>query len=333
MQTGLVSVIMPVYNTPEAYLRAAIDSILNQSYSNLELLVVDDCSSDPSICKLLASYSDHRLKTHKLKTNSGAAIARNHGLASAKGEYIAFMDSDDISSSDRLEKQINFLNKNNTIDIVGSAYSNTKNNKVVHPSLDDKTLKTRALFGRCPFLQSSVLAKRTAFFKEEKTFSYNPDHNTVEDYALWLDVMDHAQFANIKTPLVTYRWHGGNISITQNVKQRRMTIHTMIEKWNKRYILQTPDYIKLFLQGDECKSSYAAGIEAYFLQLITEIKNDKQITTHLGIKYLSKLYCKALRNSKSGAIMRSLLKSSLAKELKISPLFKAKTYVISYTRV
>ncbi len=107
----LVSVIMPTYN--RGYIiENAIDSILNQSYSNIELIIVDDCSSDNTE-EVIKKYNNERLVYYKLDTNSGANAARNFGIEKSKGKYITFQDSDDTSEKNRISEQINCMINNN----------------------------------------------------------------------------------------------------------------------------------------------------------------------------------------------------------------------------
>lgn len=101
----LISVIMPVYNTQESFLREAVESILHQTFTEFEFLIIDDCSTDPNIQKTLKSYNDPRIRLLQTEQNSGAAAARNLGLREAKGKYIAFIDSDDVSYRERLAKK------------------------------------------------------------------------------------------------------------------------------------------------------------------------------------------------------------------------------------
>lgn len=110
MVDGLVSVIMPSWNTAE-YIGDSIQSVLNQTYSNWELLIVDDCSSD-NTDEVVKSFQDERIIYLKNETNSGAALARNRALREAKGEWIAFLDSDDLWSPQKLEHQISFMKEN-----------------------------------------------------------------------------------------------------------------------------------------------------------------------------------------------------------------------------
>lgn len=106
----LVSIIMPSYNTA-AYIKQSIESVLKQSYTNWELIIVDDCSSD-NTDEVVKSINDVRVKYLKNEKNSGAALSRNRALREAKGRWIAFLDSDDLWMSEKLEKQIRFMEKN-----------------------------------------------------------------------------------------------------------------------------------------------------------------------------------------------------------------------------
>lgn len=110
MVDGLVSVIMPSWNTAK-YIGESIQSVINQTYTNWELIIVDDCSTDNTE-EVVSSYKDSRIRFIKNADNVGAAIARNRGLREARGEWIAFLDSDDLWTSDKLEKQLDFMNEN-----------------------------------------------------------------------------------------------------------------------------------------------------------------------------------------------------------------------------
>ena len=113
MKNDLISIITPVYNC-EDLLHDTIESVIDQTYKNWELLLVDDCSKDNS-GKIAEEYAknDKRIKYIKLKENSGAAVARNTALENSKGRFIAYLDSDDAWKSEKLEKQMNFMLKNN----------------------------------------------------------------------------------------------------------------------------------------------------------------------------------------------------------------------------
>lgn len=110
MVDGLVSVIMPSWNTGQ-YIAESIKSVLNQTYTNWELLIVDDCSTDNTE-DVVAAFADQRIKFFRNERNKGAALTRNEALRKAQGEWIAFLDSDDLWKPEKLEKQILFMVKN-----------------------------------------------------------------------------------------------------------------------------------------------------------------------------------------------------------------------------
>ena len=122
MNEDLVSVIMPAFNS-ERYIVESIESILNQTYRNIELLITDDASEDNTI-SIIKSYAqkDSRVKAFFLKGNTGAGSARNNSIKHAKGRYIAFCDSDDVWLPEKLEKQIRFMQEKNCCFAFASYY-------------------------------------------------------------------------------------------------------------------------------------------------------------------------------------------------------------------
>ena len=107
----LVSIVMPSYNT-ERFIKETIESVLAQSYSAWELIIVDDCSTDDTDDVVNQYLADERIRYIKNDTNSGAAVSRNRALREAKGKWIAFLDSDDLWEPDKLQKQISFMEEN-----------------------------------------------------------------------------------------------------------------------------------------------------------------------------------------------------------------------------
>ena len=137
-----ISVIMPVYNS-EKYVSFAIKSILNQTYRNFEFIIVNDGSTDNSE-KIILLYKDQRI-IYRKKEHTGISDTLNFGLKIARGEWIARMDSDDISLSDRLEKQMKYIQNNREISVISTAYAIFKSYKkiqyiIINPE-DDKYIK------------------------------------------------------------------------------------------------------------------------------------------------------------------------------------------------
>lgn len=202
----LVSVIMPVYNSA-LYVREAVESILSQSYTSLELIAVDDCSKDESL-SILRSITDPRLRIIALEKNQGVSNARNVAMAAARGTYIAFMDSDDLSHSQRLQKQVDFLEAHPEADVVFTrvrlvdVYGNPNG---TWPD-DEKYIEEKAIAQQLPKLncvsQPAACARAAAI----KPYTYSTLHPDSEDWALWLRMlMDGKRLFKIDEALVDYR--------------------------------------------------------------------------------------------------------------------------------
>ena len=207
----LVSVVMPVYNG-ERYLTQAIESILNQTFQDFEFVVVNDGSTDKTR-EILRSYD--RL-TVLDQENQGVAAASNNGIALTKGKYIARLDADDIALASRLEKQVDFLERNPEIGILGSsAYIiDSEGHKwgIQKMPLSDAELRWMGLF-KCPFIHSSVIFRRELVEKIQPL--YDPAFAPSDDYELWIRLLKITRGMNLKSPVVLYRVHSKNASTVQ----------------------------------------------------------------------------------------------------------------------
>src|ERR1700741_604134 len=132
MSTPLVSILMPAYNC-EKFINQAIDSIVNQSYANFELLIADDCSKDQTK-KIIDSYSDARIRRFHNEVNLGYLKASNKLFKQCKGDLITFQDADDYSDPSRLEKLVKFLEMNKDVFVAGSNVRKVDENGVLRPS-------------------------------------------------------------------------------------------------------------------------------------------------------------------------------------------------------
>ena len=194
-----VSVIIPIHNSSK-FLDECIDSVINQTYNNLEIIIIDDHSTDNSI-KIINKKKDNRIKIYKLVNDKGAASARNLGIEKATGDYICFLDSDDYWYKDKIEKQVEFIEKNNYTFIYGS-YLYLKNNKTklakIPKSMNyNKALKNTAIF------TSTVMFNMKYLTKED---IYMPNISKGQDTATWWKVLKKGITAyNIGEVLVVYR--------------------------------------------------------------------------------------------------------------------------------
>lgn len=210
-ESALVSVIMPVYNTRYDYLKIAIESILNQTYKNLELIIVDDCSQTDIFNDVVRAFQDERI--HFIRNEKhiglGASHARNIGMSYAKGKYIAVLDSDDYAYPTRIEKQVAFLEKNENIGVLGTKYRQIPGDFVYDKTGSNEYLKAFCLLINPPFGHSTVMMRKSVL--DETGLLYEP--NVIcDDYRLWLDLVDKTNFANLDEVLIDYRYHIDNIS-------------------------------------------------------------------------------------------------------------------------
>lgn len=216
MVEGLVSVIMSVYNS-EDYLEGCINSILNQSYSNFQLIIIDDASSDRSK-QIIKNFEkkDGRIVAFYNTHNKGLTYNLNRAIEASEGEFIARMDSDDISVRDRFEKQVDYLNKHDDVDICGSwAYiidSNSKLRYCAKRKVNDDMIKAQLIFGN-PMTHPSVMIRRSAL----DSTHYDESFRTMQDYKLWVDLYSH-RFHNIPEFLLLYRINDKGVSKTGRKK-------------------------------------------------------------------------------------------------------------------
>jgi len=219
----LVSVVMPTYNG-ERFLRPAIESILNQTFRDFELIVIDDGSTDTTP-RILAEFKhkDDRLIVLSNEQNLGIAAATNRGLAAARGEYVALQDHDDLSLPRRFQTQVDFLNSHPEIALVGSAAELIDENGVTydeyHEPEDDIELKWETLF-RCPISHTSVMVRRRVML-ETGGYSPDPTLKVASDYDLLSRIVMRYRVANLSQPLVQWRRHPAASMITDESQLKR----------------------------------------------------------------------------------------------------------------
>lgn len=200
----LISIITPVYNS-EKYIGDTIKSVLAQTYSNWEMLIVDDCSKDNTE-QVVKQFNDPRIKYFKLKSNSGAAVARNEALEKAQGKIIAFLDADDMWKSEKLEKQLKFMLDNN-YGFTFSAYEilREEQNKVVNVprSLNYSQFMKNTIIG------TLTVMVNTEIVGEVRLVNVKKDHDSMT----WAKLMREGTIAyGLNESLAYYRKVAGSIS-------------------------------------------------------------------------------------------------------------------------
>lgn len=207
MNKDLVSIITPTYNCAK-FIGATIESVLNQTYQNFEMIIVDDASKDNTE-EVVKSFKDKRIKYIRLSKNSGPAVARNRAMEEAKGKYMAFLDSDDLWKREKLEKQINFIKKNK-YKIICSDYEQideegNKLNKIIPCK---KKVNYNGILLSCPVGNSTV------FYDVSKLGKFKvPNIRKRNDDALWLQILKKEEYMyGQKEVLMEYRIRQNSVS-------------------------------------------------------------------------------------------------------------------------
>jgi glycosyltransferase involved in cell wall biosynthesis len=218
-----ISVILPVYNGQQ-FIRSSIESILNQTFGNFELIIINDGSTDQT-AELLKIFNDPRLTIIDNVINQGLIYSLNIGLQNTRGDFIARMDADDISEPLRFQKQYEFLKQNPKVGIVGSQvrFFDCELKKEIffkdYPQSHGEI--AWGMIFNCCIAHPSIMAKKEVF---ENNGSYMQGWDTVEDYELWTRLIPTTQFANLNEPLLNYRVHNQSISRQKKEFQRKQTL-------------------------------------------------------------------------------------------------------------
>lgn len=237
MQPISISVLMPVYNA-QKYIKAAVGSILNQTLTSFEFIIINDGSTDESL-KILEGYAlqDARIKLVS-RENQGLIKTLNEGLKLAKGRYIARMDADDISLPSRFEKQLKYLEKNSDCIAVGtSAQLIDADGDIVgtmaclqtHSEIDGAHLKGHG----------GAIVHPSAMIRREETLvagGYLDEYPHAEDLDLWLRLAEVGKLANIPEPLFLYRQHLDSIGYTKTLSQFESAKRSVIDTHRRRGI-------------------------------------------------------------------------------------------------
>lgn len=222
-----VTIIMPSYNS-EKFIIESVESVLVQTYSNWELIIVDDCSPDDSN-KIITKYvdNDSRIKLIKLQKNSGPAVARNTAIEAANGRYIAFLDSDDVWLPNKLETQINFMHDNDL------AFTYSSYRLVGEDNEHLGVFITKDKISYFDMLKTCSVGCLTAIYDTEKIGKqYMPLILKRQDYGLWLKILKLiGKTRGILEPLATYRIRKNSVSSNKvKAAKYQWKIYREIEK-------------------------------------------------------------------------------------------------------
>lgn len=305
--TPKVTVLMPVYNG-EKYLSEAIESILKQSYTDFEFIIINDGSTDRTV-EIINSYKDPRIILHSNQQNLSIAVSLNKGIAATRGKYIARMDCDDISLPLRLERQANFLDEHPEVGVLGCRVKIINKFRMVISERERPQShhcnRWVALF-KPPVMHPCVMYRTDVV---RQIGGYNIKVPVSQDYELWSRLIEKTKFQQLNETLVILRIHDSNIGSTRRKEQREKSL-SICEKNLHRLMnhsggIRNPRDVARFARRESsCNTSDAEiylsliKIFATFMQKYELPKNDKAWIANrflvLFWPYFSLRHCKKL---------------------------------------
>ncbi|MBA4384745.1 MAG: hypothetical protein C0410_08415 [Anaerolinea sp.] len=243
-----ISVVMAVYNCQD-FLPEAVESILSQTFGDFEFLIVDDCSTDDSLTIALDYQKrDARIRIHRHERNTGIVGARNTGLKLAQGKYIAWMDSDDVSMPERLEKQFLFMESHPEVGVSSAnAIAIDENGNFLFriQMPQSHILITWAFCFYDPIINPAVMANRKLCIQAGgyRDLAKNKTEYFPEDYDLWIRLSNQTHFYNFSEVLLKLRKHGKNITSTRlqsTLRNSSLICRAYLQSILGKEISQTP---------------------------------------------------------------------------------------------
>jgi glycosyltransferase involved in cell wall biosynthesis len=313
-----LTVLLPVYNG-ERYLRETIQSILSQTYSDYELLIVDDGSTDSSL-EIMRSFADPRIRILQNPERLKLSGALNRGMKEARGKFIARMDGDDIALPERLEKQLAFMEQHPEIGICGTAieiFGSVKTRPDIYPRTS-REIQAYALFD-CPFCHPTVMLRRDLFFKHG--LFYDGSYYPTEDYELWARAVELFPTVNLKEVLLRYRVHDNSMTGSDwdaMDRQAARIVGRLLDNLNIDY---TPEELALHRnigRGRSCRCTMEEIEQAHtWLQRLAAVnRTQKKYQEQALIAMLSLVWYRlCMNNTASGwQVLRHYAAGRLAKQ-------------------
>lgn len=240
MKFPKVSIIMSVYNGSD-YIEETLRSIFEQEYKNFELIIIDDASTDNTV-EIINKFQDKRVILKINNENKRLAYNLNVAISLAEGEYIARIDADDICSMDRLTKQVNLLEENSNLLIVGGyAKQFGDSHKLMKYPLIHEEIKTALLFENC------LCHPAVMYRNKPEVIQYDPEFKASQDYELWTRLIWSEEFANISDIVLNYRVHKKQTKFVLHKEQNSGARYARLFMLRKVYAEATEDEKELFL--------------------------------------------------------------------------------------
>lgn len=218
----LISVVMSVYSEPIEWIKKSIDSVLNQTYSNFEFIIIIDKPERQELINFLfeEEKKDHRIRVFENDKNIGLAASLNKGINLSKGKFIARMDADDISLPYRFERQLKLLRQNNKVGICGGRAKIINEYEKVKGYIKMKSspaILRENIFFESPFIHPTVMIRRELLDKE----NYDENLRVAQDWNLWLRLVNETDYANLKDCVLLYRVHDNQSQKKAGIEKTR----------------------------------------------------------------------------------------------------------------
>lgn len=304
-----ITVFMPVYNA-EKYLREAIESILNQTFTNFELLIINDGSTDKSV-EIVEAYKDKRIRLLHNDGNKGLPYTRNRGLELAQGKYLAIMDADDVSVKERLQIQYEIMEKKKDLVVLASGKELLSEDKDETYGPKEK-LYSLLFYGKSSQIQMDLIFHnvlvnsstmiRLDFLRNNK-INYNEKCFVMQDYEMWTQISTHyGQFQILRKALVKYRTHQNNItsrSRKEKAEKRREMQYEIQKAYLRRMQMGNDTELleQLQIMGREFEEQDIKitekrlfELKEFYRLLLKNVKNSKHFKYKEMRSYLRKRY-------------------------------------------
>jgi glycosyltransferase involved in cell wall biosynthesis len=263
-----VSVIFPVYNGAK-FIRTSIRSILTQTFSNFELLLLNDGSTDDSLA-VMQEFQDERIRIISNESNKGLIFTLNRGIEEAKGEYLARMDADDESFPERFRKQVHYLDSHTDVALCGTLMTCFITDRVYqHRYFNPEDVSASLVFTN-PIVHPSVMMRRSIF--NDAQFRYHAAYPHAEDYALWTQLAGKFKIAVLNEVLIRYGAHDDQMSRKFNAITRTSVIQAHQTIFNYLKIVVSKEeqdlHALLFFQEFRNSNDFVANAEKWLLKLV-----------------------------------------------------------------
>lgn len=296
----LVSVIMSTHKTKEEYLRDSINSILNQTYTNFELIVVCDGAEEDE--KILSNINDKRIKIIKNDTKKGLAISLNKAIDISNGKYILRMDSDDIAQRNRIEKQVEYMDKNINVDIASCFYKTfgIENKTIVTPFIHSDEIKAMLLI-KPILLHPGIIMRKT--FIDKHNMRYDEKFLYAQDFELWARYKNKCTMAIIPQKLMNYRRHENQVGQNKPKEQNEFA-KKVLERNLRELKIDEENYIYLEILSGRKKCDSLEEVQK-FCKLVYE-KNNIYDSKTLEMILSYKMFELSIKNKNLKYILKNL---------------------------